>query len=215
MSGQTASLADQAYARLEEMIITLELSPGHLLSEAALCRRLDVGRTPLREAIQRLVRDRLVEVLPRKGIMISQVNIAEYLTLLETRRVLDRLVNARAARRAAGDQRAALAALSKAIRQAAESDDLRRFMRCDKKFDEIVEAASSNAFAADALAPLHAHCRRFWYMYRSRGDLKRSASFHGSIMEAIGEGDQDEAAAASDRLIDYLKQFPHAALASL
>lgn len=215
MSDQTTSLADQAYARLEEMIITLELPPGHLLSEAALSRRTEIGRTPLREAIQRLVRDRLMAVFPRKGIMISQVHLAEHLMLLETRRVLDRLVTAQAARRATGEQRAALATLFGTTLQAAESGDLRRFMHCDKAFDEIVETASSNTFAADALAPMHAHCRRFWYMYRSPGDLKRSASLHGSIMEAVEEGDPDDAAVASDRLIDYLKQFTRAALGSL
>ena len=88
------SLADRAYDRLEEMIATLELRPGSIVTEGELVERLGIGRTPLREAVQRLAAQRLVTTLPRRGLVVSEVNLTDHLGVLETRRVLDRLIAA-------------------------------------------------------------------------------------------------------------------------
>lgn len=207
MSTQTETLADRAYVRLEEMIVTLEVPPGEVVSEAELSRRLDIGRTPLREALQRLADDRLVEIVPRKGIRIAEIDLRDHLTLLETRRVLDRLVAERAARRAHAEDRDALEACAAAMEEAAENDQLDEFMRLDRQFDEVVTTAAQNPYATEALAPLHAHCRRFWYRFRAAGDLERSAQLHEQLMHAIAEGSASEAADASDTLIEYLEAF--------
>ena len=65
------SLTDRAYADLEEMIVTLKLAPGSAVSEQELANYLGIGRTPIREALQRLARERLVSILPRRGIIVS------------------------------------------------------------------------------------------------------------------------------------------------
>ncbi|MBM3538933.1 MAG: GntR family transcriptional regulator, partial [Alphaproteobacteria bacterium] len=83
------SLTDRAYRRLEEMIVTLQLAPGAVVSETALSSRLGIGRTPIREALQRLARERLIVVLPRRGIMVAEVNIRTQLRLIETRREVE------------------------------------------------------------------------------------------------------------------------------
>ena len=83
------SLTEQAYRALEELITTLALPPGTVLGEQSLAQRLQIGRTPIREALQRLARDGLVVVLPRRGILVSEINIRTQLRLLETRRVLE------------------------------------------------------------------------------------------------------------------------------
>src|SRR5262245_3708720 len=87
-----ASLTDRAYSRLEELIVTLQLAPGEVVSEAALADRLGIGRTPIREALHRLARERLVTILPRRGIIVSEINIGAQLRLLEVRREIERLV---------------------------------------------------------------------------------------------------------------------------
>jgi DNA-binding GntR family transcriptional regulator len=206
------SLADRAYAVVEEMIVTLALPPGQVFSEAELSQQIEIGRTPLREALQRLAADRLVMTLPRKGVMVTEINIAEHLALLETRRVLDRLVATRAARRATPEQQEALQEGAGAIEQAAAGENLAEFMRLDRACDAILEAASRNPFATKAAEPLHAHCRRFWYRYRHDGDLTQSATLHASILRAVAGGDESEAAAASDALLDYLEAFTRATL---
>lgn len=212
MSTRTESLANRAYALVEEMIVTLELSPGAVVSESELSRHIDIGRTPLREALQRLAEDRLVNILPRRGIMVTEINLRDHLALLETRRVLDRLIGTRAARRAEPSDRLALEACAAAMHEAADADELGAFMRLDHEFDQIVTAAARNPFAADAAAPLHAHCRRFWYRFKADGDLKRSAQLHERSMRAIAAGNEEQAAEASDTLAEYLKAFARATL---
>lgn len=206
------SLAEQAYDRIEAMIVTLELPPGLVFSEAELSQQLGIGRTPTREALQRLVADRLVIALPRRGMMISEVNIAEQLTLLETRRVLDRLIVTRAARLTNEGQRQRLQTLAAAIRDAARAGDLATFMHLDRECDSILESAARNPFAVRAGAPLHAHCRRFWYYFQQTGDLPEAAGLHGNLIDAVAAGDDTAAAEASDRLIDHLEVFTRAAL---
>jgi DNA-binding GntR family transcriptional regulator len=212
MSSSPETLADQAYVRAEEMIVTLELAPGQVISESDLAQHLDIGRTPLREALQRLAEDQLVEILPRKGIRITEITLRDQMALLETRRVLDRLVASRAARRADQGHREALRDCARAMHDAAETDQLDAFMEHDRRFDEIVAAAAQNPFATDALAPLHAHCRRFWYKFRANGDLTQSARLHEQLMRSIAEADYDGAAEASDALVDYLERFTRSLL---
>lgn len=212
MDTQFDTLADQAYARVEEMIVTLELRPGEVMSESELGDRLDIGRTPLREALQRLAEDQLVEVLARKGIRITDINLRNQLSLLETRRVLDRLVAVRAARRATRNTREALRDYAISMHNAAEADRLGQFMQLDRQFNDVIASAAQNPFASDALSPLHAHCRRFWYKFKAKGDLIQSAHLHERLMRAIAQQNEQGAAKASDRLLDYLEEFTRSVL---
>src|SRR3954451_14174584 len=86
------TLSDRAYRDIEELIVTLQLPPGSAVSEGLLSRRLGIGRTPIREALQRLARESLVQILPRRGIMVTQINARTQLRLLEARREVERLV---------------------------------------------------------------------------------------------------------------------------
>jgi len=215
MNSEHISLAEKAYILLEEMIVTLKLPPGKVFSEADLSKAINIGRTPMRESLQRLAVDRLVTTIPRKGVMVTDVNITEHLALLETRRVLERLIASKAARRAHTDHREALRNCGSAMMEAAMEGDASSFMKLDREFDQILRVASRNAFAAQATEPLRAHCRRFWYVYRdngNNGDLKESAQAHVDLMNAVADRDEERAAACSDKLMDYLEQFTRAAL---
>jgi DNA-binding GntR family transcriptional regulator len=206
------SLADRAYQQLESMIVTLQLQPGSVVTEGQLSALLGIGRTPLREAIQRLAAQRLVSTVPRRGLMISEINLTDHLGVLETRRALDRLIASTAARRAKPEQREALKEYAHLMEHAAAGEDLAEFMRLDRDLDALMAEASNNAAASHALAPLHTHCRRFWYWYRHQGDLPRAAELHEALIVAVVEGNEEAAAAASDMLLDYLEQFTRAAL---
>ena len=201
------SLAEQAYIQVEELIVTLALAPGHVFSEGELSQQINIGRTPLRGALQRLAANRLVKVLPRKGMMVTEINFADQLAMLETRRVLDQLIASRAARRASNAQRDQLATLGTQIIQAANSSDINAFMRLDRTCDEVLEEASKNPYAAQALSSLHTHCRRFWYQYQMEDDLKHSAQLHAAMIKAVISKNEDQAAEASDAIIDYLEFF--------
>jgi DNA-binding GntR family transcriptional regulator len=206
-SGQR--LSDVAYERLEELIVTLRVKPGEVVTETELMRLTSIGRTPLREAIQRFSAQGLMSALPRRGIRVNDINQAQCMALLSTRRVLDRLIASSAAHRATRQHRAALQSCAAAIRKAAERDNLEAFLRADHECDLILDDAASNPFASQALAPLHVHCRRFWYTYRHDGDLGRAARLHSTLMTRVARGDEQGAERASDSLIDYLQEFMH------
>ena len=78
------SLADQAYELLEEKIISLQLKPGRVYSEAELSELIELGRTPMREALLRLAKERLVQMIPRRGVLISDIDLKQHIGLLAT-----------------------------------------------------------------------------------------------------------------------------------
>ncbi len=134
VEAEDGTLTDRAYRELEEMIVTLQLLPGTVLSEQALAVRLKIGRTPIREALQRLARDGLVVIMPRRGIMVSEINLRLQLRLLEVRRELERLMASLAAERATADERREFAEVAEAMLVAAAKSDDIAFMRLDQRF---------------------------------------------------------------------------------
>jgi len=207
------SLTDQAYVALEEMICTLRLEPGEVLSEGALSQTLGIGRTPVREALQRLAREGLVTVLPRRGILVSEFNVGKQLRMLEVRRELERLMVRSAASRATADERTRFAAIARAIYESADAGDDIRFMRLDREFNVLVSQVNRNEFASEAISLMAGLSRRFWFMHhRQDGDLSLIASLHADIANAIAAGDEAAAAAASDALLEYIESITRAAV---
>ena len=206
-----ASLTDEAYAALEERIVTLEMPPGAALSEQALCLQVGLGRTPVREALQRLAREGLVAVLPRKGIRVTRTDASRQLLVLEVRRALERLLSTTAAERATPEQRAELEAIAAGMENAAATSDDKAFMRLDRAMNLVVMAAAHNDVAAGAMRLINGQSRRFWYQhYRSAADLPLCARLHAAQARAIALGDVAAAATALDRLIDYTEAFTRA-----
>lgn len=202
------TLTDKAYTYLEELIVTLKLPPGSAVSEAMLSRRLGIGRTPIREALQRLARERLVTILPRRGVIVSDINVKSQLRLLEVRREVERLVARSAARRAIPEERAQFTVLADRFEKSARQNDDTTFMRVDRAFNELCVASARNEFATGAMGLMQALSRRFWYLhYRQAADMPVTAKLHADIARAIARGDPDEAAKACDALLDTIEKF--------
>lgn len=205
------TLTDRAYQQLEEMIVTLRLEPGQVLSEAQLAEDLGIGRTPVREALQRLASEGLVNVLPRRGVLVSEINLSRQLLLLELRREVERLCARKAAMRATADERAGFRALADDLAAVADNGDDAGFMRLDLQFNRALVQASRNEFAERAMRRIQGLSRRFWFQhYREVLDLERCARLHADVARAIAEGDADGAATASDALMDYIVEFARA-----
>jgi DNA-binding GntR family transcriptional regulator len=205
------SLTDRAYKQLEEMIVTLRLSPGAVLSESALAEELGIGRTPIREALQRLAREGLVVILPRKGILVSDINPQKQLLLLEVRRVLERLMARSGAVRSTEEERAEFREIADGMARTARDNDDISFMRYDRALNMLVSKAAHNEYASRAMGLMHGLSRRFWYMhYKEAADLPLCARLHSELAERIAAGDPDGAAVASDRLVDYAETFTRA-----
>ena len=196
------TLTDRAYRELEELIVTLQLPPGTVLSEHTLAERLDIGRTPIREALQRLARDGLVVIMPRRGILVSEINPRLQLRLLEVRRELERLM----ARLAA--ERQQFAEVARGMLKAATQADDMEFMRLDQHFNGLIATVARNEFARRSMGLMNALSRRFWYQhYQEVADLPLAAKLHAAVAEAVAEGKAKAAATASDKLIDYIEDF--------
>jgi len=209
------SLTDRAYADIEEMIVSLKLAPGSAISEAELSGHLGIGRTPIREALQRLARERLVAILPRRGIIVSPIDVAAQLRLLEVRRELERLIARSAARRATDAERARFRELAGAFEAAAKANDDVNFLRIDRDFNRLCSEASHNEFAANAMSLMHSLSRRFWYIhYRLAADMPLTAKLHADIARAIAAGNEDRAGKASDKLLDAIERFTRATVSS-
>lgn len=206
------SLSELAYRRLEEAIVTLSLRPGAVLTEAQMIELVAVGRTPVREALIRLAQQGLVEILPRKGVVVTAIDAIDVMAALDTREVLERLIAAEAARRAGPGERSAILAKARAMREAAQADDVNAYMRFDKELDALVATAARSPYASRAVEPLQALIRRAWYFFDRQVDLVPAAYHHVSLAQALVAGEPAAAAEASDALMQHLRTGLLAAL---
>lgn len=207
------SKTDIAYRLLEEKIVTMELAPGVLLSESELALQLGLGRTPVREALQRLASEYLVEIMPRRGIRVSDIDIKKQLRLLEVRRLLEQLNAGTAARRADSEMKVRFSDIAKSMLEVASDGDYLGFLRLDSEFNELMKKAADNDFSASMLQQLHGLSRRFWHnYYKHKHDLPLVAEIHAAIARAIASGDEDAAVEASRAHMDYIQSFTRAAL---
>ena len=205
------TMTEQAYRLIEEQIVTLRLKPGDILSEQMLSANLRIGRTPIREALQRLAREGLVTILPRKGILVSDLNPRNQLLLLEVRRELERLLSRAGAERATAEQSARLDQVADGMDRAAKTNDDIAFMRLDRGLNQLMIEAAHNDYAARSMKLLQGLSRRFWYMhYREAADLPLCARLHANQARAIAKGNGEAAARASDKLMDYVETFTRA-----
>jgi DNA-binding GntR family transcriptional regulator len=207
------SLADQAYAQIEERIATMQLKPGQIVSENGLSKLLGLGRTPVREALQQLSREGLVVVLPKLGIMISEIDVRKQLRLLEVRREVERLLAGAAAKNADAEQRAQFAVLADLMSAAGHNNDANGFLALDRQFNRLLLDSARNEYAASAMKLMQGLSRRFWYAHAERfANLRETAQLHANIAAAIAAGNRDSAREGLDRLMDNVEAFTRATL---
>jgi len=199
--------ADVAFDAIESLIVRLQIAPGSPVVEADIVSMTGLTRTPVREALMRMVSGGLITQQPRRGLVVSHIDLRDYLDVITTRRALERLIAKYSARRATIAQRQALVQAAQDMTQAAAKDDLDAYMRADQDLDRINHAACANKSAAFAVRPLVVHCRRFWYAYQHAGEMTQGARAHFEMVKAIGTGDEAAAAHGAEALMDYLEQF--------
>lgn len=207
------SLTSVTYEQLEELIITVQLEPGIVLSEAMLVEQLGIGRTPIREALQKLEREGLITILPRKGIQVTDINPRKQLLMLELRRELEKLLARTSALRASESERLEFEAIADGIEQAISAEDDVSFMRQDYALNQLMASAAHNVYAARAIGLIQGLARRFWFIhFKVVGDMPLCARLHINLARKVARGNPEEAEAAVDQLLDYLENFTRATL---
>lgn len=191
------SLREEAYEIIKQRIITGLFRPGEALSEAVVSSALSLGRTPVRQAFDRLMHDGLVEVLPRKGIMVRPITRDEVQDMVAVRLLNEGFCARLAAERA---DYAVLAALNDAVargRAAALAGDPETLMALDRRFHGTISAAARNVVLSDILRNLHDRSQRVWFLsLREHEHHHRVVEEHAAIVDAIARHDADGAEAA-------------------
>jgi DNA-binding GntR family transcriptional regulator len=204
MTETAASQAHLAYLALEGLIVTLKLKPGSLVTERQLIELAGHGRTPVREAIQKLEWQGLIAVRPRAGLQITAIRPEDHAEVMATRRRLEPLAAELVAENAGDGHREQLIACAQAMTACSIHSDMEGFLAADKAFDEIMEAACPNRFLTAALAPLQTHARRLWFSRADNRHMDGSVDRHVKVIRAIRNGDGTGAAAAMSDLMDHL-----------
>ena len=195
-------LSEQAYSQLRDMIVRLDFAPGDVLREDALQERLGLGRTPIREALQRLAREHFITVIPRRGMFVSGIDVSELSMLFETRTVLEPYAARLAAARGTDDHWVRMADALDGVSNAAGNEDL---MTIDRLGHEIMWEAAGNRFLVDTLDMLYAQSDRLWHLYLADvADMSHAVEEHGEIMDALRSGDGERAGELTE---DHIRSF--------
>ena len=206
MPETTDSHARLAYLRLESLIVTLVLAPGSMVTEKHLIALAGYGRTPVREAIQKLEWQGLIVVRPRAGLQISALDAAYPAMILETRRQLEPMAARLMAGNIGAEAREALIHCAKSMTECSVTGDKEGFLAADKAFDEILEQTCPNPFITQALSSLQTHSRRYWFHSADQAALERSVDLHVKVIRTLLQGDPQASEAAMISLIEGLSQ---------
>jgi GntR family transcriptional regulator, rspAB operon transcriptional repressor len=194
------SLSDQAYYRIRELIVTLELPPGSPVSERELMESLALGRTPIREALQALARERLVEVYPRRGMFVSRVDVRDLAGLSEVRLTLEPRAARLAAERATDADRATIAVLLKELDHVRDQPDERALIDLDQRIHRHIYECTHNPFLAATLNEYYVLTLRIWFLALERVTrLQDAVREHRELLRAIRAGNAERAEEAMRR----------------
>jgi DNA-binding GntR family transcriptional regulator len=186
-------LADRAYAALRDRIVQLRIAPGAPINEDQLGRELEMGRTPVREAIKRLALENLVTVFPRRGTFASEINITDLAHISDVRQQLEGHAASRAAERLTTAGRTELDEL---LRRIAAPDHAPRdeLMALDADIHRFVHRASANPYLEETLGRYFNLSLRIWYLVLDRlPHLTERVREHRPLLEAVRDGDADRA----------------------
>ncbi len=188
------SLAETAYEELKIKILTLEFEPGSYLNEAAATKILNIGRNPIHNAVKRLVFEGLIEIIPRKGMIIKSVQLGEILEVAEARIINEAFCARKAAERASGADIKRMQQIINDSNIALKANDTKAQMFLDRDFHCAIFKAAGNGVLEDMLRVLHERSLRNWFI--SLREPAQAASVyeqHCAILEAIKTKDPEDA----------------------
>jgi len=196
--GKTLSLNERAYLAFKHRLITLRYKPGDYLNTAQVMEDLQMGRTPVNQAVHRLATEGLLQIIPRKGVMVSPLSIDDALELIEVRLVNEALCVRLAAARISDAQIATLRQLNQQIARASAAHERETMMLLDREFHQGLAEIAGNRRLTDILSIIHAQAQRFWATTLSSvRHMEEVIAEHEAIIAALEQGDVQQAEAAT------------------
>jgi DNA-binding GntR family transcriptional regulator len=187
---EQGSQSELAYRRLLERIVSLEMAPGSVVNETRLREELKIGRTPIREALQRLARENLVRSIPHRGTFVTDVNITDLARITEVRVVLEAHAARLAAEKLSSADRQALEGVLDLVRGTVS--DQHDLMRLDHLVHRTIHRAARNPFLEATLERYFNLSLRLWYLVLDREvRLREAVDEHAELLRAILSGDGD------------------------
>jgi DNA-binding GntR family transcriptional regulator len=198
-------MADRAYAELRDRIVTLQIPPGAPINEDVFGVDLDMGRTPVREAIKRLALENLVTVFPRRGTFASEINITDLAHISDVRAQLEGHAAYRAAERLTDAQRDELQLLLGELSQSKGSDDAAALMALDARVHRFIYRCAANPYLEETLGRYYNLSLRIWHLVIDRlPHLFARVHEHDDMLNAIAAGDANR---AREILADHIATF--------
>jgi DNA-binding GntR family transcriptional regulator len=196
MKHQVASLADQIYGRLRDGIIDGRLQPGKRLVELEIAAQMGTSQGPVREALQRLERDGLVDRLARSATIVADISIGDIYELFSIRSLVESFAIRHTVERITQEQCDELQTLVESMRQASRADDMRALVEYDLEFHRRICEWSGSTTLFRTWIPLYSQIQRFIALTHKRHfpDLVELANTHQPIVEVLRRGDAEEAA---------------------
>jgi DNA-binding GntR family transcriptional regulator len=208
-AGAGELMADRAYAEMRDRIVTLRIPPGSPIDEDALGKELEMGRTPVREAIKRLSLENLVTVFPRRGTFASEINITDLAHIADVRVQLERHAAYRAAERIAGAQHEQLQVLLDELDRIDETADAPELVGLDTRVHRFVYQCADNPYLEDTLGRYLNLSLRIWHLVIDRlPHLSARVHEHRDLLTAIRDGDAERARTiAGDHVITFEREI--------
>lgn len=192
------SLNELAYLRFRQALITLRYKPGDYLNMAQVMVDLEVGRTPVNQAVHRLSTEGLLQILPRKGVMVAPLSVDDALELIDVRLVNELLCTRLAAARITPPQIEQLREVNNRLAEACRQRDSLMMIECDNQFHHLLAAIAANRRLMDILSIIHAQAQRFWAMTLANFEhVEEVLAEHKAIVDALAAGDTDAAELAT------------------
>lgn len=213
MSKTSSNLqSDGIYSELRRLIVRTEMKPGSLIEEAVVMERLKAGRTPLREALQRLVQDDLVRNVPRRGYFVTDTSASDVIHIFEVRRTLERLSARLAAERARPEH---LREFEELLREGeagikAGNTDLVWNLEVDEHMHLLLARASGNSFLLSSITRHYALSIRVSYLSNMHMTLvSDEIDAYRMLLEALKRRDAD---LAEKTMMQHLMDHPLSAI---
>ncbi|MBK4739324.1 GntR family transcriptional regulator [Noviherbaspirillum pedocola] len=205
---EAVSQTEKAYVALEELIVTGELPPGSQWSAVTLSERIALGRSPTHAALQKLAFQRLVDIAPREGIFISEIDYPGQIKIIQARREIEKLIVSEASQCATEQEREGMRNLIKQLQALKAHPDMREYLRAHFELTRLLGEASRNSYAAEFYAMLQTLARRFLFFHQERyTNLTTICDIHIRQLQAVVDGAVEGAVEAAAARNDYAENF--------
>ncbi len=201
-------LGEVVFDYLRNAILSGELKPGERLMEVAIAEKLGVSRTPVREAIRKLEKEKFVIMIPRKGAYVADLTKKDILEVLEIRKELEGFAAQLAASRMEPEELEKLGTILEDFNTCLEDMDKKRMIEVDNAFHSTIFDASKNSRLMHMIYDLHDQFQRFRLIYFSEfNNFKEIQASHIKIYEALSAKDEKGARREAEAHVDLIREL--------